>query len=146
MEDEYNLQRFIDAQSLWYNKALNEINNGRKRSHWIWFIFPQILGLGRSTNSIKYALKSKEEAILYLNHPILGSNLIEITKTFLILENKSAYEILGSTDSKKLKSCMTLFDFIQSENNIFQDVILKYFNGNKCNDTLNLLKEQLHLD
>ena len=136
MEDNFNLKRFVDAQSLIYERALFEIKNGRKSSHWMWFIFPQYRDLGRSNTSIKYAINSKEEAISYLKHPILGSRILEITEAFLSIDNKTAYEILGKTDEFKIQSSMTLFDLIQSENKLFSSVLDKYFNGNRCKLTI----------
>ena len=96
MEDQFNLKRFIDAQFSTYERALDEIKNGRKTSHWMWFIFPQYHGLGRSNTSIKYAINSKEEAISYLKHPILGPRLTEITKEFLSIELKEKIASLSS--------------------------------------------------
>ena len=140
MEDKFNLKRFIDAQSNSYERALDEIKNGRKTSHWMWFIFPQYCGLGRSSTSIKYAINSEEEAIGYLKHPILGSRLLEITKAFLSIENKTAYAVLGGPDDLKIKSSMTLFDSIQSETDLFNSVLEKYFEGNRCSRTMGTLK------
>ena len=125
----YNLQRFIDAQSNSYDIALSEIKNGKKQSHWMWYIFPQVDGLGKSETSKKYAIKSKGEAIKYLEHPILGNRLLEITNELLAIENKSASNIFGFPDDLKLKSCMTLFVLIQEENPVFQNVLNKYFKG-----------------
>lgn len=142
MEDKFNLERFIDAQSDTYERALSEIKNGRKTSHWMWFVFPQYCGLGRSRISIKYAINSKDEAISYLKHPILSLRLLEITKAFLSIENKTAYDILGEPDDIKLKSSMTLFDAIQTETTLFHSVLKKYFDGNKCKHTINALKNK----
>ena len=129
MKDNYNLQRFIEAQSNSYDIALSEIKSGKKQSHWMWYIFPQVDGLGKSETSKKYAIKSKEEAIKYLEHPILGNRLLEITNELLAIENKSASNIFGFPDDLKLKSCMTLFMLIQEENPVFQNVLNKYFKG-----------------
>ena len=142
MEDRFNLKRFLDAQSNTYERALTEIKNGRKRSHWMWYIFPQHKGLGRSSTSMKYAIKSQEEANIYINHPILGQRLIEITKAFLSIENKTAYEVLGGPDDLKIKSSMTLFDTIQNENDLFDSVLEKYFEGNRCRRTISGLKNE----
>lgn len=139
MDDYYNLNRFLTAQKIDYQKALSEILNGKKVSHWMWYIFPQFNGLGRSITSKNYAIKSKNEALSYLKHPILGTRLIEITEVFLLIKNKTATEILGRTDSFKIKSSMTLFDSVQSQTNIFKEVLKKYFNGEKCQNTLRLL-------
>ena len=109
MEDQFDLQRFLNAQSSAYPIALFEISKGQKKSHWMWYIFPQYNGLGHSDKAVQFAIKSREEAIHYLKHPILGARLIEITQKMLSIENKAAYDILGTPDDLKLKSCMTLF-------------------------------------
>jgi uncharacterized protein (DUF1810 family) len=140
MEDRFNLKRFLDAQSNTYESALTEIKNGRKSNHWMWYIFPQYKGLGRSITSMEYAIKSQEEANIYMNHHILGKRLIEITKAFLSIENKTAYEVLGGPDDLKIKSSMTLFDTIQNENDLFDSVLEKYFEGNRCKLTIIGLK------
>src|SRR5690554_7959235 len=102
-----NLERFIKAQTTSYEIALREIQNGKKSNHWMWYIFPQIKDLGRSSDSKYYAINNKEEAISYHNHPILGTRLREISTAFLSIEGRSALEILGSPDHYKMKSCMT---------------------------------------
>ena len=135
MKDGYNLERFINAQENSYQIALKEIQDGKKCSHWMWFIFPQIDGLGLSSISKEYSIKNKQEAIDYLNHNILGKRLIEITNALMKLENKSARSILGYPDDLKLKSSMTLFKIISSDNEIFSDVLGKYFNGEVCGYT-----------
>ena len=112
----YNLQRFLDAQRGDYEQALAEVRNGRKYSHWIWYIFPQLKGLGMSYNS------------QYLAHPILGERLREITSVFLQLKNKTAQEVFGSLDAMKVLSCMTLFNEVASDD-LFQQVIDHYFQG-----------------
>lgn len=138
--DHFNLNRFIEAQNSDFNKALDEIKQGKKRSHWMWFVFPQFKGLGTSYNSVHYAIKSREEAQAYLNDPILSQRLIEITSEFLNLENKSAYSIFGSPDDMKLKSSMTLFNAVQNETKVFELVLDKYFFGSKCEHTLRYLE------
>jgi uncharacterized protein (DUF1810 family) len=142
MTDKFNLNRFLEAQSSSYNIALFEIKNGRKSSHWMWYIFPQIYGLGNSTTSKMYAIKSEEEARYYLNHPILGKRLIEITEEILFIKNKTAIDILGSPDDLKLKSSMTLFHSIQAENKLFWSVLEKYFDGSQCNRTLSAINQR----
>ena len=142
MEDKFNLKRFIDAQSNTYEKALDEIKNVRKASHWMWYVFPQYHGLGRSSTSVKYAINSEEEAVSYLKYPILGSRLIEITKAFLLIENKTAYDVLGGPDDLKIKSSMTLFDAIQTQTALFDSVLEKYFEGNRCRRTISALKNE----
>ncbi len=139
MTDQYNLQRFLDAQEIKFKNALNEIKNGKKQSHWMWFIFPQIAGLGFSETSKFYAIKDKIQASHYLEHPVLGSRLIEISKALLVIEGKTANQIFGSPDDLKLKSCMTLFSSLQNTNPIFETVLEKYFNGIKDYKTLQLI-------
>lgn len=129
MKDNHNLQRFVDAQSNIYKIALSEIKNGKKQSHWMWYIFPQLDGLGKSETSKKYAIKKKKEAIEYLKHPILGIHLIEISNELLKIEGKTAYDIFGGPDDLKLKSCMSLFSLIQKDIPVFQEVLNRYFEG-----------------
>ena len=140
MTDIFNLSRFLDAQTNIYEIALNEIKKGEKTSHWMWYIYPQFKGLGYSSTTIKYAITSVEEASMYFNHPILGRRLIEITNAFLKIENKSAYEILGDPDYLKMKSCMTLFKTIQTESEVFSEVINKYYSGSQCSRTISQIK------
>lgn len=142
MKNRFNLNRFIDAQSNTYEKGLKEIKQGRKTSHWMWFVFPQIHGLGMSSTSVKYAINSEEEAMNYLQHPVLGLRLIEITEALLSIENKTAYEILGRPDDLKLKSSMTLFDSVQCEHNLFAMVLEKYFDSKRCQKTIRMLQEK----
>lgn len=132
------LQRFIDAQNESYVRALEEIKAGRKRSHWMWFIFPQMKGLGRSSTSIFYGMNDMDEAREYLAHPILGERLREISQVLLQLDTNDANAVFGSPDDMKLRSCMTLFDNI-SPNDIFADVLDKYFDGHRDNKTNTLL-------
>lgn len=135
MNDSYNLERFVNAQENSYQIALGEIQNGQKRSHWMWFIFPQIDGLGASPISKKYSIKNQQEAQNYLNHNILGKRLIEITSALMKVKKKSARSIFGYPDNLKLQSSMTLFKKIQPENKLFSDVLVKYFNGDVCEHT-----------
>lgn len=140
MNSIFDLDRFVIAQQRQYAEALGEIKNGRKESHWIWFIFPQLDGLGSSPLSKKYAIKNKDEARAYLGHDILGPRLVEITNALLKLEGKSAFEIMGSPDNLKLKSCMTLFALV-SEQAVFQRVLDKYFEGKPDEQTMALLND-----
>jgi uncharacterized protein (DUF1810 family) len=140
MIEVFNLNRFIEAQANIYGIALEEIKGGCKSSHWMWYIFPQYKGLGYSAVSQKYAINSVEEAVSYFNHPILGSRLLEITAAFLSHENKSAYEILGDPDYLKMKSSMTLFNAIQSDTDIFNQVLHTFYSGAECLATLSQLK------
>lgn len=139
MEDKFDLNRFLDAQSIKYEQALNEIKAEEKITDWMWYIFPQYKGLGYSSTSIKYAISSVEEAKEYFNNPILGNRLIEITSAFLSIENKSAYEILDRPDDMKMKSCMTLFAAIQTETDVFSRVLQKYYSSKKCDKTILML-------
>jgi len=139
-----DINRFLDAQEYDYELALKEIKNGRKVNHWMWYIFPQIRGLGESDTSIYYGIKDLEEASDYLNHEILGTRLIEITNELLKLETNDSNEIFGYIDSMKLKSCMTLFDII-SDKDIFSKVLDKYFDGEKDKLTISIcnLRKQI---
>lgn len=137
----YDLERFIQAQeSGWssYSEALNEIRDGHKVGHWIWYVFPQIKGLGHSYNSEFYGISNKEEAEAYLKHPKLGQRLREITKALLDCNNPSAFNILGYPDVLKVQSCMTLFDLV-SPNDIFDEVLDKYYEGKRCEKTIRRL-------
>ena len=130
-----NLERFLDAQEGVYTTALAEIRAGRKSSHWIWYIFPQMRGLGHSYNSEYYGIESLEEAREYLHHEVLGERLREITGALLEHRNKSATDILGEIDAMKLRSSMTLFD-MASPNDIFAEVLDVFYEGNRCKHTL----------
>jgi uncharacterized protein (DUF1810 family) len=132
------MQRFIQAQENDYQTALAEVRAGYKSSHWMWYVFPQMRGLGRSENATYYGIKDLEEAKEYLNHPVLGARLREITTAFLQLSGVSANEVLGHTDAMKMLSCMTLFNVVTPKD-IFQQVIDKYYNGRVDRRTLNLL-------
>jgi uncharacterized protein (DUF1810 family) len=139
-QDPFHLQRFLDAQENDYADALREIKQGYKQSHWIWYIFPQMRGLGRSSMAEYYGISSIEEARAYLDHPILKARLIEISTALLQHKGKSAaYEILGTIDAIKVRSCMTLFDHIMP-NAIFSEVLNAFYNSERDELTLNLLK------
>lgn len=135
----HNLQRFTDAQEGVFQRALKEIKNGRKQSHWMWFIFPQVAGLGFSETTKFYAIRDMVEAELYLHHPVLGSRLIEISQALLDVEGKTVNQIFGSPDDLKLKSCMTLFSLLPDANPVFDSVIKKYYNGAKDGRTLGIV-------
>ena len=142
--DPYNLQRFLGAQESFYAQALKEIRNGRKTSHWIWFIFPQLRGLGHSPMADNYGISSLDEARAYWEHPILHQRLVEITESLLIHSKrrifhspKTAFEILGTIDAIKVRSCMTLFDMVEP-NSIFAEVINAFYEGER--DPLTLEK------
>lgn len=133
-----DIARFVEAQdSEWsgYADALAEIRNGRKTSHWMWYIFPQLRGLGRSFNANYYGLADRNEAEAYLAHPVLGPRLREITSALLNHKDKSAREILGGIDALKVKSCMTLFDCI-SPNDIFAEVLSQFYDGKRDNNSI----------
>lgn len=141
MEDKYKLSRFLDAQNQIYLTALNEVKSGRKESHWMWFVFPQITGLGQSSTAKFYGIVNLEEAENYLAHPVLGRHLIEISEALLKVENKTATEILGTPDDMKLRSSMTLFAIAGNTYPVFKQVLDKYFSGIPDELTLKLLKQ-----
>lgn len=134
-----NVERFIDAQRTDYATALSEVKRGRKQSHWMWYIFPQIQGLGYSSISKRYAIQNLGEAGAYLQHPVLGSRLIEISTALLALESSDAYRIFGTPDDLKLKSSMTLFAAVSGADPIFEQVLQKFFRGTKDENTLRIL-------
>ena len=137
-QDPYDLQRFVDAQEHVYERALSEIKSGRKRSHWMWFIFPQIDGLGASSMSKRYAIRSIAEAKAYLDHPLLGPRLLESAEAALAVQTSSALDLFGSPDDMKLRSCATLFASVSSEDSVFSQLINKYFDGKPDDRTLQL--------
>lgn len=134
------IERFIQAQETVYGQALNEIKTGKKETHWMWFVFPQIRGLGFTDYNIYYGIRDLKEAEQYLNHPILGKRLIEISEAFLLIGNKEIEDILPRPDVKKLKSSMTLFRLLDKTNPVFQRVLDKYFSGNLDVNTIQILK------
>lgn len=136
MNRNIDLSRFIRVQKDTYQTALKEIQNGHKISHWMWYIFPQILGLGRSSTSQFYAIQNLEEAIAFLHDPYLGSNLCEISSALLGLESNDPTEIFGRPDDMKLKSSMTLFALISEDDSIFHQVLRKYYGGRFDEQTL----------
>ena len=138
MTDKYQLERFVDAQDLdgIYERVVSELRAGRKVSHWMWFIFPQIAGLGHSPLAQKFAISSLPEAQAYLRHPILGLRLTECTKIVMGINGKSATEIFGAIDSMKLRSSMTLFTSAAPDDPVFRGVLDKYFNGSPDNNTV----------
>jgi uncharacterized protein (DUF1810 family) len=131
--------RFLKAQESSYRQAYAEIEAGRKRSHWIWYIFPQLAGLGFSENSKYYGIAGLAEAKNYLQHPVLGNRLIRISEVLLKHPTNDAHEIFGSPDDMKLKSCMTLFSMVPGSDGVFNKVLDKFFNGAKDEKTLRLL-------
>jgi uncharacterized protein (DUF1810 family) len=137
-DDPYNLQRFVEAQARVYDAVRTELRQGRKRSHWMWFIFPQIAGLGHSAISMRYAISSLVEAEVYRKHPILGPRLRECTRLVMQVHGRSAYEILGSPDDMKLHSCLTLFSYAAPEDPLFREALEKYYDG--AEDSLTMAK------
>ena len=142
MTETYNFHRFLSAQAPVYETVLAELRAGRKASHWIWFIFPQIAGLGRSGTAQQFAIGSLDEAKAYLQHPVLGSRLRECTQMVLDVEGRSAEEIFGYPDYLKFRSCMTLFLTAATDNALFKSALLKYFHGQPDQLTLDLLAKK----
>jgi uncharacterized protein (DUF1810 family) len=143
-EDPFDLSRFVHAQESIYDSVLAELRSGQKRSHWMWFVFPQIHGLGHSPTAQHYAIKSIEEARQYHSHPLLGARLLECTEAVLAVEGRSASAIFGYPDDLKLKSSMTLFSSVaDTPHSLFSRVLEKYFLGEKDARTLQLLERAL---
>lgn len=140
-EDPYNLHRFTEAQRNTYDGALAELKNGKKQTHWMRHIFPQIDGLAHSSASRRYAIKSIEEARQYLNHPVLGKRLLECVKVILAIEGRSISDIFGHPDNMKLKSSMTLFACIANHRPEFARILDKYFNCERDAITLQLYEK-----
>jgi uncharacterized protein (DUF1810 family) len=138
-EDPYDLRRFVRAQETDYERALAEIRSGRKRTHWMWYIFPQIDGLAFSATSKHYAIKSLAEARAYLEHPILGPRLLACAEAAVGVEGRSATEILGTPDDLKLRSCATLFACVSPRDSVFDRLLAKYYRGERDGKTLHLL-------
>ena len=139
MSDPHDLQRFLDAQSSNYADALAELRAGRKRTHWMWYVFPQYTGLGRSPMAERFAIKSVAEAEAYLRHPILGSRLLECAEAVLDVKGRSAHEILGSPDDAKLRSSATLFTRVAPAGSVFHRILDRYFGGEPDRRTLELI-------
>jgi uncharacterized protein (DUF1810 family) len=129
LHDPYHLQRFVDAQSHVYDQVCSELRNGDKRGHWIWFIFPQIKGLGFSATANRFAISSREEAAAYLEHPILGPRLRECTRLVTLVKGRSLDQIFGYPDDLKFRSCMTLFAHVAADKQIFLEALEKYCGG-----------------
>ncbi len=142
MKKKDGLQRFIDAQARSYDNALSEVINGKKRSHWMWYIFPQIQGLGFSEISKFYAINDITEAENFLKNPVLCKRLVAICNALLGLESNNANQILGSPDDLKLQSCMTLFSSVPGHDPIFDRVLAKFFKGAKDDKTLQIIRAQ----
>ena len=140
--DPHDLKRFLDAQQNTYGQAISELRMGKKRTHWMWFIFPQFAGLGFSGQSKLYAIKSLDEARAYLEHPILGPRLVDAAKACLEIEGRSAPDVFGWPDDMKLRSSMTLFSVASSGETVFHDVLAKFFDGKPDGRTVELIERQ----
>ncbi|WP_426609171.1 DUF1810 domain-containing protein [Bradyrhizobium sp. McL0616] len=138
MTNPFDLNRFVRAQNPVYRDVQGELSRGRKQSHWMWFVFPQVAGLGFSTMSQRYAIGSREEAEAYLAHPVLGARLVECTRLVLAVEGRTINAILGAPDDAKFRSSMTLFGAV-SDGPIFDQAIAKYFAGEPDGATLDIL-------
>lgn len=138
--DPYDLQCFVDAQSHCFKQVCRELSEGRKQSHWMWFIFPQLKGLGHSAMANRYAISSLREAEAYLTHPILGSRLRHCTQLVILVEDRSIQEIFGVPDNLKFRSSMTLFANAAAENKVFKDALQKYFAGIPDQQTIDRLQ------
>jgi uncharacterized protein (DUF1810 family) len=137
--DPYNLNRFVEAQHGSYERALSEINSGRKRSHWMWYVFPQLDGLGFSSTSKLYAIKNLDEARAYLEHPVLGPRLLACAEAVIRIDGRTASQIFGSPDDMKLKSCATLFACVSPGGSVFHQLLARYYGGGVDSKTLRLL-------
>ena len=144
MKQETDINRFIEAQGIpyfcGYKQALEEVKSEKKINHWIWYIFPQLRCLGRSSRAHYYGIADKAEAERYLNNQILGSRIREITEALLAHRNKTALEIFGETDTVKVRSCMTMFDYL-SPNDIFSEVLDTFYESKRCERTLKVLQQ-----
>ncbi len=140
--DPYQLQRFIDAQDYDYEIALSELNNGKKLSHWIWYIFPQVFGLGSSSMSQDYSIRSRAEALAYLSHEVLGARLIDCASALLPHKDKNIREIMDTPDDLKLKSSMTLFASIAPEVEVFQRILDIFYAGQRDPKTVLFLSNE----
>ena len=139
MTDKFDLERFVKAQEATFDSALAELKAGLKETHWMWFIFPQVSGLGSSEIARRFAIKSIEEAREYLEHPVLGPRLKRCAQALLGIEGKSATDIFSSPDDLKLRSSMTLFSFLAGKDSVFQSVLDKYFDGEPDRRTIDIL-------
>ncbi len=129
LSDPFNLQRFVDAQAPVINEVLAELRDGRKLSHWMWFVFPQLRGLGSSPAAVRYAISSLAEARAYLEHPVLGPRLRDCTRLVVDIRGSSIDDIFGYPDDRKFRSSMTLFSLASADNQVFRDALQKYFSG-----------------
>ena len=141
MPDSHHLERFVAAQAGTYDAALAELRRGRKTSHWMWFVFPQVAGLGLSEISRRYAIASRDEARAYLDHPVLGPRLIAGVEAVNAVAGRSAYEIFGAPDDQKFQSCLTLFEQVASAPEVFATALDKYYDGRRDPRTLQALDQ-----
>lgn len=139
--DPDDLERFVSAQEQVIGSVKRELRGGRKRSHWMWFVFPQIAGLGRSEMAQRYAIDSLEEAKAYLAHPVLGPRLRDCTELVLDIEDKTANKVFGSPDDRKFRSSMTLFEIAADDGTLFADALEKYYDGDRDAKTLELVDD-----
>lgn len=139
--DPFNLARFVEAQERDYDRALSELKAGRKRSHWMWYVFPQLEGLGSSPTSRYFAVRNADEAAAYLAHPILGPRLVQVSEAVLHLEGRSANDVFGFPDDMKLRSSATLFASVSPEGSVFHRILEKYFDARADDRTLDLLRQ-----
>ena len=138
-EDSFALSRFVQAQEDVYDHVFAELQSGKKRTHWMWFIFPQFDGLGYSSTSKHFAIRNLEEAKAYLEHPILGKRLFACAEAVMGIEGRTAHEIFGSPDDSKLKSCATLFACVSAPGSIFERLLTKCYQGKRCEKSLKLV-------
>lgn len=144
----YSLERFVEAQKTCYMQAYNEVNRGKKRTHWMWYIFPQIKGLGMSETSKYYAIQDEEEAKAYLRHSLLGARLFIFCHALMSLKTNNPEKVFGPIDSRKLQSCMTLFYTVCQQETArlrFKEVLDKFFNGELCQKTIEILEKEAHV-
>ena len=142
MPGQFDLDRFVEAQRASYPQALSELRAGRKQSHWIWFVLPQLRGLGQSHFSHLYGIASRAEAEAYLQHPVLGARLVECIEAIVAHKDRSAIEILGTVDALKFKSCLTLFEAVAPNQPAFAAALQQFYAGDRCPNTLALLVSQ----
>jgi uncharacterized protein (DUF1810 family) len=144
--DPHDLNRFVRAQEQQYEQVLAELRSGRKRSHWMWYIFPQCDGLGSSSMSKRYSIKSLAEAKAYLDHSLIGPRLIACAEAVLQIEGRSAFDIFGTPDDMKLQSCATLFARVSEPGSVFHQLLRKYFNDQRDLNTLRLMEREPYLE
>jgi uncharacterized protein (DUF1810 family) len=140
LSDPFDLQRFLDAQNPVYEEVCAELRNGQKRGHWIWFIFPQLRDLGSSDMATTFGIATREEAVAYLDHPVLGPRLKECTRLVNLVEGRAIGQIFGNPDDLKFRSSMTLFASVASDDQVFKDALEKYFSGEPDPLTLERLR------